>query len=234
MELLRLIQRGKSVRLQAPEGTFSYYHPDKLFTGLGWDSQTASLLLVKRPVRSILILGLGAGTVARQCRAIFPQSSIVGVDNNEKIVCLAYRHFDLRSTNMEVVISSGQHYLKNTRRKFDAIIDDMWPLKPFSPKPALTESGWPTLIKFHLNPDGVYALNLYSRGESSFEVQSAIQRLSTHFSMLCEVQPGPGETTVIAAGFNLRRPAAARAALRGQPKSIAAALRHIRFRTVLN
>src|SRR5216684_2411616 len=103
MEVLRLIQRGKSVRLQAPEGTFSYYHPDKLFTGLGWDSQTASLLLVKRPLRSILILGLGAGTVARQCRAVFPQTAIVGVDINEKIVNLAYRHFHLRSTNLEVV-----------------------------------------------------------------------------------------------------------------------------------
>jgi spermidine synthase len=205
-----------------------------LFTGFGWDSQTASLLLVKTPVKSILILGLGAGTVARQCRALFPQTAIVGVDVNEKIINLAYRHFHLQATNVEVVIGSGQRYLRNTRRKFDAIIDDMWPLKPYSPKPALTESGWPTLIKSHLNPDGVYALNLYSRGESSFEVRSAIRRLSTHFSMLCEVQPGPGETTVIAAGFNLRRPAAARAVLREQPKSIAAALRYIRFRTILN
>lgn len=229
MQLLRLIQRGKSVRLQAPEGTFSYYHPDNLFTGLGWDAQSASLLLVKRPVRSILILGLGAGTVARQCRAIFPLASIVGVDIDKKVVSIAYRHFDLRTTNLEVVVDSGEHYLRKTRRKFDAIIDDMWPPEPFSPKPALTEPDWPNLIKSHLEPDGVYALNLYSRKENPMELAAALRRLRTTFTALREVRPGPGETTVIAAGFNLRSAREALACVRHLSQQCATGLSHVKF-----
>src|SRR5436190_301024 len=118
MELLRVIHQGKSVRLQAPEGMFSYYHPDNLFTGLGWDAQTASLMLVKTPVRSILILGLGAGTVARQCRAVFPRASIVGVEIDLNVVSLAYRHFDLKSIAVELMIHSGPDYLRKTYLKF--------------------------------------------------------------------------------------------------------------------
>lgn len=230
--MIRLTRRGKSVRLQAPEGTFSYFHPDNVFTGLGWDAQTASLLLVKGSVQSILILGLGGGTVARQCRTLYPKAEIVGVDIDAGIVKLGRQHFALASLNLEVVEGSGQRYLRTTRRKFDAIIDDMWPVEPFSPKPALTESDWPTLIKSHLETGGVYALNLYSREESSFEVRSATRRFAKTFSTLCEVQPGPGETTVITAGFDLRRPAEARAILRRQPKAIADGLRHVRFRTI--
>lgn len=229
VEMIRLVQRGKSVRLQAPEGIFSYYHPNHLFTGLGWDAQTASLLLMKRTVRSILILGLGGGTVARQCRAVFPEAAIVGVDIDRKVIKLAYEHFDLGSINTEVVALSGQHYLRTMRRRFDAIIDDMWPPEPFSPKPALTESDWLTLIRSRLQHDGVYALNLYSRQENPRELAIASRRLRTRFPDLREVCPGPGQTTVIAAGSDLRLPRQAYARVRRLPKHCASGLNHVKF-----
>ncbi len=43
---LRLDRVGKSVRIVAPVGTFSYHHPRQPFTGYGWDTQSASLLLL--------------------------------------------------------------------------------------------------------------------------------------------------------------------------------------------
>src|SRR6185369_14931643 len=116
----------------------------------------------------ILILGLGGGTVARQCRLLFPAAKIVGVDIDKEIIDLAHRHFALAAVNLTVIHASGQQYLRSTKRKFDAIIDDMWLPAPFSPKPALTETAWPALIDSHLNAGGVYSLNLYSRAESAF------------------------------------------------------------------
>lgn len=64
----RLTRQGEAVYLDAPEGTFSYYHPREIFTGFSWDALSASPLLARRRVESILILGLGGGTAARQCR----------------------------------------------------------------------------------------------------------------------------------------------------------------------
>lgn len=60
----------------------------------------------------------------------------------------------------------------------------------------------------------MYAVNLYSRKETTYEVITAIERLGTHLPTLCEVRPRLGQTTVIAAGRNLRTPQEARVKLR--------------------
>lgn len=232
MKLLTLVRQGKAHRLNAPEGTYSYYHPERLFTGLGWDAQTASLLLASRVVDSILILGLGCGTVARQCRAIFPEAQIVGVELNPKVLELAYRKFALGSVGIEVEATAGQTYLRKTPKLFDAIVDDMWLPLAADAKPVLIEPDWAQLVQSRLSRDGMYAVNLYSRQESRYEARLAAKRLALVFCSLREVRPGPGETTVIAAGLNLTTPRQARARLRHLPKELAADLAHVSFHTI--
>lgn len=221
------------MRLLGPEGTYSYYHPDILFTGLGWDAQTASTLLSRRPVKKVLILGLGGATVARQCRVLYPHAEITGVEINGAVINLAYKYFDLDSINVVVVNTSGQDYLKKTRRRFDAIIDDMWWPKLHSPKPIYVEPKWVELVRSHLGPDGLYAINLYSRTLDAYEVTTAIKLLKPYFEELREVRPGPPqETATIVAGFNLCAPREARAKLQLLPPSIIRGLQHVRFLTI--
>jgi spermidine synthase len=232
MVLLKVTQRGRAYRLRAPEGTYSVYHPERLFTGLGWDAQTASLLLATQPVQSILILGLGCGTVARQCRALIPESHIVGVEINPVVLDLAYRNFALGSLGIEAILNSGQSYLKSTDQIFDAIIDDMWMPSASDLKPILIENDWARLIKSRLSQTGLYAINLYSRRESTSEARLAVNRLRKEFSLLREVQPGPGQTTVIVAGQILSSPKAARAKLRSLRPTFASDLSHVKFRSL--
>ena len=231
MNSLTVVHHGKSVRLKAPEGTYSYYHPERVFTGLGWDAQTGSLLLAKR-IESVLILGLGGGTVARQCRALFPKAFIVGVERDQRVVTLAFQQFALASAGVKVVAMDGGNYLRETNLKFDGIVDDMW--LPNSPnlKPVLTDPMWGRLIRSRLTRCGMYAVNLYCRSESSYQVRTAISRLSRDFPALREVRPGPGETTVIACGIRLSTPREARARLRQLPTSLGHDLSHVRFRTI--
>lgn len=232
MELLTAVHRGKAYRLKAPEGTYSYYHPQRLFTGLGWDAQTASLLLAKRTVSSILILGLGCGTVARQCRALFPTAVIAGVDLNREVLDLAYRDFALGKIGINVVAVSGQAYLTETSLKFDAIIDDMWLPSAPGAKPVLVEPDWPQLVNSRVSSKGIYAVNLYSRTESRWEARTAVKRLAGEFCALREVRPGAGQTTVIVAGSNLSEPREARAKLRRLPAVFARGLSHVKFRSL--
>lgn len=232
MDLLKLMQRGRAYRLRAPEGTYSFYHPERLFTGLGWDAQTASLLLATQPIRSILILGLGCGTVARQCRALIPEAHIVGVEVNPAVLDLAYRNFAIGPLGIEAISNSGQCYLQTTSEIFDAIIDDMWLPNASDLKPILIENDWARLIKSHLSQTGLYAVNLYSRRESTSETRIAVNRLRKEFLLLREVQPGPEQTTVIVAGQDLLSPKAARAKLRSLRPTFANDLSHVRFRSL--
>ena len=233
MTQLTLSQHGKVFRLVAPEGTYSYYHPEKLFTGLGWDAQTASLLFARQAIESILILGLGGGTVARQCRALFPAAHITGVEVNPHVLDLAHQNFALGSLGIETINSSGESFIKNTGAVFDAIVDDMWVPNATDLKPVFVEPDWPQLISVRLKNHGLYAVNLYSRGESRYEVRTAMRRLAGEFETLREVQPPMGQTTVIVAGRQLPLPRVARDRLRLLPSQFADELRQIRFRALL-
>jgi spermidine synthase len=229
IEDLRLVSRGKAVRLKAPEGTFSFYHPNKLFTSLGWDAQSASVFLAKKKVKSILILGLGGGTVARQCRNLFPDAEIWGIEIDQWVLNVAYDYFELDSININTIVMPGQEYLKQIRRRFDVIIDDMWLPLFESPKPVLIEKGWARTVRTGLNPGGVYAVNLYNIENNPTEVKLALEQLKPEFSDFREIRPGSGQTTVIAVGFDLLTADAARNKIRSLPETFANALNHVQF-----
>jgi spermidine synthase len=229
------IQRyGKAVRITGPEGTYSYFHPDHLLTGSSWDAETASLLMLKRPVRSLLLLGLGGGTVARQCRALFPHADIVGVEVSARVLKLAYQHFDLHSLRIMTVNTPAQAFMRMTRKRFDAIIDDIWPPGLESTKPLFVEPNWTALISSRLKPGGMYAVNVYSRKESSYEASTAARYLKSVFKCLREIVYEPGPTTVIVGGNDLDRPKDARAKLKRLAPPFARGLQHIHFRTLHN
>lgn len=227
--MLRLLKTGKALRIRGPIGTFSYYHPKHLFTGFGWDAQSASLALVKHSIKTILLLGLGGGTVARQCRALFPNAQIEGVEIEKSVLGMAYESFGIAALNIRTFNTSGQDYLQTTDRKFDAIIDDMWMPNAGSSKPVLTEPNWDKLVKSRLNHGGVYAVNLYSQEGDPYEVAAAIKRLKSRFCTFYEIRPRLGQTTVIATGSRLHTPKEARIRLRHLAKSQFDELRAIRF-----
>jgi len=234
MNSIQVQLSGKAVMMVGPEGTYSYYHPDHLFTGCGWDAETASLLLLKRPADSILILGFGAGTVARQCRALFPQAEIVGVEISARVLRIARQHFGLNSLNLTTVNQSGQAFMRSTRRRFDVIIDDMWPPGRQSAKPLFAEANWMTFVCSRLKPDGLYAVNVYSREESSYEAATAIKCLKSVFKCVREVYNGSGPTTVIVGGNHLHTSKKARANLQDLARPMARGLQHVHFRTLQN
>ncbi|HEX5707330.1 MAG TPA: fused MFS/spermidine synthase [Pyrinomonadaceae bacterium] len=228
MKTLNVVRRGRTVRLKAPEGTFSYFHPERLFTGFSWDSQTASLLLLRTPVRRVLLLGLGGGTVARQCRALFPRAELTGVEVDARVVETAYEHFGLGAAGVRVEVAPAEEFLRRTRRRFDAILDDVWTPTP-GPKPLLSVRDWASLAASRLGVGGLYAANVYGRVARAPESRAAVARLAPHFAHLREVRPALGQTTVIAAGQSLLAASEAHARLRALPEEFAGGLGHLSF-----
>jgi SAM-dependent methyltransferase len=109
-------------------GTFaSWYAPGQPGTGSVWDALAAPLLLLPPARRrSVLILGLGGGSVARIARAIAPRADIVGVEIDPDVVRAAREHFDLDELRVRVVEADAYRYLGRTKRRFDAILEDIF------------------------------------------------------------------------------------------------------------
>jgi spermidine synthase len=84
------------------------------------------LLLPPARRRSILILGLGGGSVARIVRVLAPKAEIVGVEFDPAVVRAAREHFDLDELGVRIVEGDARGYLSRTRRVFDFVLEDLF------------------------------------------------------------------------------------------------------------
>jgi spermidine synthase len=118
-------RRGRVLRVDGT--TASCYRPGRAGTGSVWDALAAPLLLLPpRRRRTVLILGLGGGSVARLARAIAPDARIVGVEIDAEVVRAARRWFDLDAIDVDVVRQDAHDYLRRCRQRFDAVIEDVF------------------------------------------------------------------------------------------------------------
>jgi spermidine synthase len=122
---VRVGRGGRSLRI---DGTFaSWYAPGMRPTGSVWDALAVPLLLLPPARRrSILVLGLGGGSAARIARVVAPRARIVGVEVDPEVVRAARRWFDLDELGIEVVVGDALATLRRSRRRYDAIIEDVF------------------------------------------------------------------------------------------------------------
>jgi len=107
--------------------TYATWHPQHVLTGYSWDCLTFGCLLRHEgPPRSVLVLGLGGGTVTRQLRTLLPDVRLVGVEVDEGVIELARRHLHLDDSGVEVHVADAYEFLAQTAERFDAVIDDLF------------------------------------------------------------------------------------------------------------
>jgi len=81
------------------------------------------------PIKKVLILGLGGGTIAQVISKKWPEASIVGVDLDRDFVELGKKYLQLDELNVEAIIEDGIAYCKKAIKagnKFDLIFVDMY------------------------------------------------------------------------------------------------------------
>ncbi len=148
-------------------GVQSMYLKDDGFTGMYYDYALLAPYMAGIKDKStvdILILGNGSGTYAVQCRKYFDNTVIDGVEIDEKITRLAGEYFEL-PRDINVVTYDGRAYLAAVDRKYDVIMVDAYQdiTIPFQ----MSTVEFFTMVKEHLNPDGVMVVNMNMRGEST-------------------------------------------------------------------
>lgn len=199
---VRLARREGRVDLEVAGASFSSWHPRLLMTGLAWDAITAGCLLRPGgPPGTVLMLGLGGGTVARQLAVVSPGTLVTAVDWDEGVVAMAREHMGLDELGVEAVIADAYDFLARDRRRFDIVIDDLYVTgkedvwRPRPPDDLLLAE-----YRGHLAPGGLVLVNLII-GPGHRRVQSMVRRaVGGAFAESRSIRPAEGMNEVLAAG----------------------------------
>ena len=115
----------------------------------------------------VLILGMGTGTYATQCRKYFGDMNIEGVEIDEKITKLSRKYFALPD-DINVTTYDGRAFLNASDRKYDVIMVDAYQdiTIPFQ----MSSVEFFRLVKSHLNENGVMVVNMNMRGNDDGDI----------------------------------------------------------------
>jgi len=152
---------GARIDLDVEGATYATWHPDAVLTGYSWDGLSVACLLGRqqRP-RSVLLLGLGGGTVARQLLHFCPGVQITGVEIDPGVVDIARRHLHL-DARVTVVVEDAYAYLARAAETFDVVIDDLFLTGATDVVRArVPEGDTLALLRKRLNPGGLVVCNL--------------------------------------------------------------------------
>ena len=133
-------------------------------TGMYYDYAMAAPLMAGRKEGeefNILVLGMGTGTYATQCRKYFGDIRIEGVEIDGAITKLARRYFELPE-DVPVTTYDGRAYLNAVDEKYNVIMVDAYQdiTIPFQ----MSSFEFFTLVRMHLKEDGVMVVNMNMRG----------------------------------------------------------------------
>lgn len=146
-------------------GVQSIMKKDQSLTGMYYDYALAAPFLAKQDPKDapdILVLGMGTGTYASQCRKYFTGASIEGVEIDQKITDLASQYFELPD-DVKVTTYDGRAYLQADENTYDVIMVDAYQdiTIPFQ----MSTVEFFGMVKEHLKEDGVMVVNMNMHSE---------------------------------------------------------------------
>jgi spermidine synthase len=156
------INGTRYLRLNEGQGIHSEYNPHTLAYGGPWQQFLVAPFFYanRRPeeITRMAIIGLAAGTTARQAAAVFPNVTIDGFEIDPKIVQVGRTYFDMNLANLNVIIGDGRMGLEKMPEKYDLICVDAY-RPPYIP-PQMTTREFFQIAADHLNPEGALAINV--------------------------------------------------------------------------
>ncbi|MBD5519666.1 MAG: fused MFS/spermidine synthase [Lachnospiraceae bacterium] len=179
-------------------GVQSIMKKDGGATGMYYDYAMAAPVMAGRTDGDILILGMGTGTYAKQCRHYYGSTSIEGVEIDKKITDLAGKYFGLPES-VPVTTYDGRAYLEAVSDSYDVIMVDAYQdiTIPFQ----MSSVEFFTLVKEHLNENGVMVVNMNMHSDAEGNINEYLaDTISTVFDHVYTVDvPGTTNTELFAA-----------------------------------
>ena len=151
------------LRLNEGQGIHSVWHPTELGYGGPWQQFLAGPFYNPPPylpeqVERIAIVGLAAGTVARQASAAFGPVPIDGYEIDPAIIAVGREYFGMTMDNLTAYAEDGRYGLAHSPHQYTLICVDAY-RPPYIP-PHLTTREFFQQVAEHLTSDGVLAINV--------------------------------------------------------------------------
>ncbi len=162
---IQVLQVGESrlLRLNDGQGVHSIYHPTEYFYNGPWEQVLVAPFFYPAPiepadVNSLAIVGLAAGTTARQAALVFPNIQMEGIEIDPDIVAVGREYFGMDLPNLHVTVQDGRWALENNPNKFQIISVDAY-RPPYIPW-HLTTREFFEVVRDRLTDDGVMVINV--------------------------------------------------------------------------
>lgn len=165
------------LRLNEGQGMHSMYHPTQLSYAGPWEQVLAAPYFNAAPyspdnVKSMAIVGLAAGTTARQATIVYGEDiAIDGYEIDPEIVEVGRKYFDMNQPNLNVIIEDGRWGLRTSSNRYQIISVDAY-RPPYIPWHLTTREFFQEAHD-HLTEDGVLVINV-GRGPDDRRLIDAI------------------------------------------------------------
>jgi predicted membrane-bound spermidine synthase len=206
--------------LNEGQGVHSVYFPDApgaLETGGTWDYFLAAPFFNDPPfapsdVKSMALIGLAGGTIARQYTAVFGPIPIDGAEIDPDIARVGREYFGMTEPNINVIVQDGRLMLDTSPKHYDVIAIDAYRL-PYIPWHLTTVEFFQS-VRDHLTGRGVLAINvgrtvsdrrlIAAFAETLAQVYPAVYVIdvpnSCNSIMVATVQPTHADSLLVNAG----------------------------------
>jgi spermidine synthase len=149
--------------LNESQGYHSIYHPKEMFFAGPWEEILAAPFFNPAPydpanIERIAIIGLAAGTSARQATYALGPVPIDGFELDEQITLVGRELFDMNLSNLNVILQDGRWGLEHSPYLYQIISIDAY-RPPYIPW-HLTTREFFQIVYEHLAEDGVMVINV--------------------------------------------------------------------------
>ena len=152
------------LRLNEGQGFHSVYSENELYYGGPWSQVLVAPFFNASPtsldsVQSMAIVGLAAGTTARQATAVYGEDlQIDGFEIDPKIVEVGQEYFGMTEPNLNVIVEDGRWGLEYSENTYDVISVDAY-RPPYIPW-HMTTLEFFEIVHNHLTDQGVMVINI--------------------------------------------------------------------------
>jgi spermidine synthase len=151
------------LRLNDGQGMHSVYHPTQLNYYGPWSQVLVAPYFNDFPhspkaVERMAIVGMAAGTTARQAASVYGDVLIDGFEIDPKIVDIGKKYFEMNQPNLNVFVEDGRWGLAHSPHQYDIISVDAY-RPPYIPW-HMTTIEFFEIVHDHLTNDGVMVINI--------------------------------------------------------------------------
>jgi spermidine synthase len=197
----------------------SVWRPDSVLTGGVWDAFLALPPLLGRDLERVAILGNAAGTTARALGVFYPRAEVDGVELDAAVSRVGREYFGLDDNRrLTVHDADARPFLRSTDERYDLIVVDAYH-QPYVPFYLATREFF-QLVREHLAPGGIVALNVAAVPEDKRLVRAVGSTLAAEFPEVLE-WPALRFNTIVLGLTEPSAPAELERRLRSGPAALA-------------